>query len=74
LSKIFDISDVTISKTYKKIVPYRKYIMNDDVSEKLFININKKNHKEYIDETLIKIDQNIFKYKIINDKYKYFLI
>ena len=73
LSKIFDISDVTISKTYKKIVPFRKYITNDDVSEKLFVNINEKNHNEYIDTALMKLEKDIFDYNLIIDKVKYML-
>jgi len=68
LSKIFDISDVTISKTFKKIVPYRKYILNDDVSEQLFLNINIKNHNEYINTIISKIDKNIFENNIILNK------
>ena len=83
LSKIFDISDVTISKTFKKIVPYRKYIMNDDVSEKLFINIKQKNHidcekyitnekiEKEIDNVLEQINKNIFEYTLISNNYKH---
>jgi hypothetical protein len=83
LSKIFDISDVTISKTFKKIVPYRKYIMNDDVSEKLFINIKEKNHidcekymindkiEKDIDNVLEQINKNIFEYTLIINNYKH---
>jgi transcription initiation factor TFIIIB Brf1 subunit/transcription initiation factor TFIIB len=70
LSKIFDISDVTISKTFKKIVPYRKYIINDDVSEKLFVNIVEKNHNEYIDSIVIKLEKDIFEYGLIIEKIK----
>jgi transcription initiation factor TFIIIB Brf1 subunit/transcription initiation factor TFIIB len=73
LSKIFDISDVTISKTYKKIVPYRKYILNDDVSEKLFLNINIKNHNEYIENILTVIEKNIFESKLKLDKFNFIL-
>ena len=71
LSKIFDISDVTISKTYKKIVPYRKYIMNDDVSQKLFADINVKNHSEYIDTLIVNIEKDVFEFNMILDKAKY---
>jgi hypothetical protein len=83
LSKIFDISDVTISKTFKKIVPYRKYIINDDVSEKLFINIQEKNHtdcekikqtelaEKAVDDIIMKIDKSIFEYKLLNDNFKH---
>lgn len=64
LSKIFDISDVTISKTFKKIVPYRKYITNDNLSEKLSLNINIKNHNDYIYNIIINIDNDITKLKL----------
>lgn len=73
LSKIFDISDVTISKTFKKIVPYRKYILNDDVSEKLFLNINIKNHNEYLENIFTIIDKNIFESRQKLDKFKFIL-
>ena len=33
ISEIFDISDVTISKTYRKIYPYYKIIMNNKVTD-----------------------------------------
>jgi len=33
ISKIFGISDVTISKTYRKIFPYHKIIMDNDVTK-----------------------------------------
>jgi transcription initiation factor TFIIIB Brf1 subunit/transcription initiation factor TFIIB len=33
ISEIFDISDVTISKTYRKIYPYYKIILNNKVTE-----------------------------------------
>ena len=71
LSKIFDISDVTISKTYKKIVPYRKYIMNDDVSEKLCSDINFKNHNNYLENIINKIKKDIFRYTLIINKLKF---
>lgn len=73
LSKIFDISDVTISKTYKKIVPYRKYIMNDDVSERLCLNINIKNHENYLDIILVKIKKDIFSYTSVLNKVNFIL-
>jgi transcription initiation factor TFIIB len=71
LSKIFDISDVTISKTFKKIVPYRKYIINDNISEQLFVNIVEKNHNEYIDKIIIKLEKDIFEYSLLIEKVKY---
>jgi len=33
ISEIFEISDVTISKTYRKIFPYHKIVMNYEVSD-----------------------------------------
>lgn len=43
ISEIFGISDVTISKTYRKIFPYHKIIMNNKVTD---IIIEKKNKME----------------------------
>ena len=43
ISEIFGISDVTISKTYRKIFPYHKIIMNNKVTD---IIIEKKNKLE----------------------------
>ena len=71
LSKIFDISDVTILKTFKKIAPYRKYIMNDDISEKLFVNIKEKNHNKYIEDIIIQLEKNIFEFGLIYNKFDY---
>jgi transcription initiation factor TFIIIB Brf1 subunit/transcription initiation factor TFIIB len=33
ISTVFEISDVTISKTYRKIYPYHKIIMDNDITE-----------------------------------------
>ena len=71
LSKIFDISDVTILKTFKKIVPYRKYIMNDDISDKLFINIKEKNHNEYVDDIITNLEKNMFEFNLVINNFKY---
>ena len=43
--------------------------MNDDISEKLFVNINEKNHQVIInnnklDEIITNIEKNIFSYNI----------
>lgn len=48
ISEIFDISDVTISKTYRKIYPYYKIIMNNKVTDLI---LQKKN-------ALINTDKN----------------
>ena len=50
--------------------------MNDDISEKLFVNINEKNHQTVInnnklDEIIMNIEKNIFNYNLIINKYKY---
>jgi hypothetical protein len=60
-------------------MPYRKYIMNDDISEKLFVNINEKNHQVIInnnklDEIITSIEKNIFSYNLLINKYKYIKI
>ena len=43
ISEIFKISDVTITKTYKKIIPYSKIIIDDNFTDRLYhmINIDK---------------------------------
>jgi transcription initiation factor TFIIIB Brf1 subunit/transcription initiation factor TFIIB len=33
ISEIFQISEVTISKTYKKILPYKKFLINNDLTD-----------------------------------------
>ena len=43
ISEIFGISDVTISKTYRKIFPYHKIIMNNEVTNLI---LEKKNNIE----------------------------
>jgi len=43
ISDIFGISDVTISKTYRKIYPYHKIIMNNKVTDMI---LEKKNNME----------------------------
>lgn len=54
ISDIFGISDVTISKTYRKIYPYHKIIMNNKVTELI---IDKKNSLEK--ETFIVSEDNL---------------
>ncbi len=44
VSEIFDISDVTIAKTYRKIFPYHKIITNDEITEKIYKKLSKKNN------------------------------
>lgn len=40
ISEIFDISDVTISKTYRKIEPYMNIINNKEITNKIFETMN----------------------------------
>jgi len=54
ISDIFGISDVTISKTYRKIFPYHKIIMNNKVTELI---LEKKNNMEK--ETFILSEDNL---------------
>lgn len=54
ISDIFSISDVTISKTYRKIFPYHKIIMNNKVTELI---LEKKNNMEK--ETFILSEDNL---------------
>jgi transcription initiation factor TFIIIB Brf1 subunit/transcription initiation factor TFIIB len=49
ISEIFGISDVTISKTYRKIFPYHKIIMNNEVTNLI---LEKKNNIEKQNSTL----------------------
>jgi transcription initiation factor TFIIB len=49
ISEIFGISDVTISKTYRKIYPYHKIIMNNKVTELI---LEKRNNIEKVQQTL----------------------
>ncbi len=45
ISEIFVISDVTIAKTYRKIQPYHKIITNDEITDKIYTKLCKKNGK-----------------------------
>ena len=54
ISDIFGISDVTISKTYRKIFPYHKIIMNNKVTDLI---LEKKNNMEK--ETFILSEDNL---------------
>ncbi len=62
ISEIFGISDVTISKTYRKIYPYHKIIMNNDVTNLI---VEKKNNIEK-EERVIKEDDIIITEKLID--------
>jgi transcription initiation factor TFIIIB Brf1 subunit/transcription initiation factor TFIIB len=53
ISEIFGISDVTISKTYRKIFPYHKIILNDQVTELI---LEKKNNIQKKQVTLTEDD------------------
>ena len=50
ISEIFGISDVTISKTYRKIFPYHKIIMSNEVTNLI---LEKKNKIEKIEPTIL---------------------
>jgi len=53
ISNIFNISDVTISKTYRRIFPYHKIIMSNEITNKLVIakkNESKSKNKKVITE------------------------
>lgn len=55
ISEIFGISDVTISKTYRKIYPYHKIIMNNKVTDIILEKKNKLERQPFIlsESTLI---------------------
>jgi len=40
ISEIFNISDVTITKTYKKIYPYQKIVISDELTNKIYHKMN----------------------------------
>jgi len=64
ISDIFGISDVTISKTYRKIFPYHKIIMNNKVTDLI---LEKKNNMEK--EIFILSEENLISSeKISEDK------
>ena len=59
IGKIFDISDVTISKTYRKIYPYYKIVMDTEITEYIedkIINIEKDDELINLDNIIIKED------------------
>jgi transcription initiation factor TFIIIB Brf1 subunit/transcription initiation factor TFIIB len=63
ISEIFDISDVTISKTYRKIHPYYKIILNNKVTDLI---LQKKNNllnpdKNEISETNLILKEQLKK-------------
>ena len=72
ISDIFGISDVTISKTYRKIYPYHKIIMNNKVTELI---LEKKNNiqKEHIvltEENLISSEKSLTEESVNSDDYE----
>jgi len=54
ISEIFDISDVTISKTYRKIYPYYKIILNNKVTELV---LQKKNEQAMVNPDKNEVDE-----------------
>lgn len=53
ISEIFGISDVTISKTYRKIFPYHKIIMSNEVTDLI---LEKRNKLDRIEPTMLAED------------------
>lgn len=54
ISNVFDISDVTISKTYRKIWPYHKIIINNDVTEQIYKRTHKIKKNTILNDNLVK--------------------
>jgi hypothetical protein len=48
LASQFSISEVTISKTFKEILPYKNILINDDITDKIVIKINNDMKKEEV--------------------------
>ena len=48
ISSIFKISDVTISKTYRRIYPYRKIIFNNEITDLIITKKNKLDNKNKV--------------------------
>ena len=48
ISSIFKISDVTISKTYRRIFPYRKIIFNNEITDLIITKKNKINSENKV--------------------------
>uniref|UniRef100_A0A6C0DC07 Transcription factor TFIIB cyclin-like domain-containing protein n=1 Tax=viral metagenome TaxID=1070528 RepID=A0A6C0DC07_9ZZZZ len=60
ISDIFGISDVTISKTYRKIYPYHKIIMNNKVTDMILEKKNNSQKQPFLqsEESLVSSDKN----------------
>jgi transcription initiation factor TFIIIB Brf1 subunit/transcription initiation factor TFIIB len=60
ISDIFGISDVTISKTYRKIYPYHKIIMNNKVTDMILEKKNNAQKQPFLqsEESLVSRDKN----------------
>jgi transcription initiation factor TFIIB len=56
ISEIFLISDVTITKTYKKIFPYQKIVTNDDISNIIYNKMNIKFMSDILNNDISDID------------------
>ena len=77
VSEIFKISDVTITKTYKKILPYQQFIISDEKTNKLCHKINLKfmidnikndeNENDYEDDDSV-IDDSVIDDSVIDDR------
>jgi len=59
ISTVFEISDVTISKTYRKIYPYHKILMDNDITEYIADKVTdlEKNNKAINLENIIVTDE-----------------
>ena len=60
ISEVFDISDVTITKTYKKIYPFQKIVTSDELTNKICHKMNVKFMTEEFDnEEVLEIEADI---------------
>jgi len=67
ISVIFDISDVTISKTYRKIHPYYKIILNNKVTDLI---LQKKNAMINPDKNVISENNLVLKKELLEDGFE----
>ena len=60
ISEIFNISDVTITKTYKKLLPYKDIIIDYDITNKFYDKIHMEYIKDdkYIKNSSIELDES----------------
>ena len=58
ISDVFDISDVTISKTYRKILPYQKILLNNFITDLIVKTMNNMAKTNLINNTNLIINSN----------------